>query len=99
MPPCGNVSVGVALQSGPLACRGWEIREVLVEGDGMTFNNNIRSLAYRARAYWSRRASPPARSSQDKLGGKHRADSGGRPVFPVGRAGARIYHPPSHRAH
>ncbi|HKR50495.1 MAG TPA: hypothetical protein VJT72_13150 [Pseudonocardiaceae bacterium] len=66
----------------------------------MTLTDDIRSLVYRIRVYWSRRASAAARSPQDEPGGKHRADTVGRPAVPVGRAGARIYHPPpSHRAH
>jgi hypothetical protein len=34
----------------------------------------------------------------DKPPAKHRADVTRRPYAPVGRTGARIYRPPSHRA-
>ncbi|MGH3823548.1 MAG: hypothetical protein ACRDRA_12080 [Pseudonocardiaceae bacterium] len=39
-----------------------------------------------------------AKSDTDEQPAKHRADTTRRPYAPVGRTGARIYRPPSHRA-
>ncbi len=65
----------------------------------MTLTDDMRSLAHRVRVYLAQRTTVTAQSSVNSSGGKHRADTAGRPAVPVGRAGCRMYHPPpAHRA-
>ncbi|MGH3801652.1 MAG: hypothetical protein ACRDTD_16270 [Pseudonocardiaceae bacterium] len=70
----------------------------------MEITNDIRRLLHRFTWMWRAPVMPRPTSAQHddapgKPGGRHRQPTAGRAAAPVGRTGARFYHPPpSHRA-